>query len=59
MGEVREKSRRRAWGKGNYRGGNIMNLVFDRLSLRKYCDIHTNMLLSKFVIGKEIKGVSG
>lgn len=41
---------------GNWGGGYITSPVLERL--RKWCDIHTDMLLGKFVIREEIEGVS-
>lgn len=39
-------------------GGNIISSVLDKLSLRKWCDIHTDMSVSKLVMREETDGVS-
>ena len=45
-------------GEGAYGGGKIISSVLDRLSLRKWCDIQTDISDSKLMIREETEVVS-
>ena len=44
-------------GGGARAGGKMMSSVLERLSLRKWCDIHADMSVSKLVMQEKIEGV--
>lgn len=46
----------KSW-RGARAGGNINSSVLERFSLRKWCDIHADMSVSKLVMREETEGV--
>lgn len=39
-------------------GEHMISSVLERMSLNKWCDVHTHMSISKLVMYKEMEGVS-